>query len=103
MPLAAVYLKEASELNIGPANVALVGIEMEAREDELVTWQQVDSCAEYIVNEALHWGWSFPYRMWNHSNIAIPYGRRSDPINFDIGALMGRLYVRSLGAHIPGM
>lgn len=81
----------------------LLGVELESRVDELVTWQQVDSLAELIIAEGLRWGWRWPYYLRGHYDIARPIGRRSDPLGLDWGSLMGRLYIRAKTAGIAGM
>lgn len=81
----------------------LIGIELEARSNELVTWQQVDSLAQTVVECGFTYGWRWPYYVLGHYEIAKPIGRRSDPLGFDWGSFMGRLYVRSLDAGVPGL
>lgn len=81
----------------------LMGVELECSDSELVTWQQYDSCAQTIVEEGVSHGWRWPYYLVGHYSIALPLGRRSDPLGFDWGALMGRLYVRALAAGIGGL
>jgi len=81
----------------------LLGIELECLDSEQPTWQQYDSLADMICYYALHWGWSWPYIYYGHYGVALPMGRRSDPVQFDWAALMGRLYVRTVQARIPGL
>jgi len=81
----------------------LLGVELEALDTELVTWQQIDSLAELLVSDPLHQGWRWPYYLRGHYDVALPMGRRSDPKGLDYGALMGRLYVRARAAGVGGL
>lgn len=81
----------------------LLGVELECRDNELVTWQQIDSLAELIVQLSIVYGWRWPYYLIGHYEVARPIGRRSDPQGLDWGALMGRLYYRAKLAGIAGM
>jgi N-acetyl-anhydromuramyl-L-alanine amidase AmpD len=81
----------------------LLGIELECLNSEAPTWEQYDSLADLICYYALHFGWSWPYIYYGHYGVAVPMGRRSDPVHFDWAALMGRLYVRTKQARIPGL
>lgn len=80
---------------------ALIGIEMEATADQSCTWDQYAACANLIVNRlAPRWGWAWPFVMFGHYGVALPFGRRSDPWRFDYGGFMGVLYAY---AHERGM
>lgn len=81
----------------------LLGVELECLDTEPPTFEQYDSLADLICYYALHFGWSWPYIFYGHYGVAIPLGRRSDPVLFDWAALMGRLYVRTVQARIPGI
>lgn len=81
----------------------LLGIELECLDTERPTFEQYDSLADLICYYALMWGWSWPYIYYGHYGVAQPLGRRSDPVHFDWAALMGRLYVRTKQACIPGL
>lgn len=81
----------------------LLGIELESRENELVTWPQIDSLAELVVSDPLAQGWRWPYYVRGHYDVARPLGRRSDPLGFDWGALAGRLYVRARASGVGGL
>lgn len=81
----------------------LIGIEIECSDTELVTWQQYDSLAQTIVEVGLDKGWRWPYYLVGHYSVARPLGRRSDPVSFNWGALMGRLYVRAKAADVGGL
>lgn len=81
----------------------LLGVELECRDNELVTWQQIDSLAELIVQLSIVYGWRWPYYLIGHYEVARPIGRRSDPQGLDWGSLMGRLYYRAKLARVPGM
>lgn len=81
----------------------LIGVELEALDQESPTFSQVDSLAELIVQMAPHYGWRWPFIILGHYAVARPLGRRSDPVNFDWGWLMGRIYVRALDALVPGL
>jgi N-acetyl-anhydromuramyl-L-alanine amidase AmpD len=81
----------------------LIGVELEALDSELVTWQQIDALAETIVQLSVDWRWRWPYYVRGHYDVARPISRRSDPLGLDWGALMGRLFVRSAAAGIGGM
>lgn len=82
---------------------ALVGVELECLDDQAPTYEQYDSLAELVVQYGLIWGWRWPYIVLGHYAVARPIGRRSDPVNFDWGELMGRLYVHALAARVPGL
>jgi N-acetyl-anhydromuramyl-L-alanine amidase AmpD len=81
----------------------LVGVELEALDEQGVTAEQVDALAALIVHLSLSYSWRWPYIVLGHYEVARPVGRRSDPQGLDWGALMGRLYVRSLQAGIGGL
>lgn len=81
----------------------LLGIELECLDTQQTTFEQYDSLAELIVERANHYGWRWPFIILGHYAVARPLGRRSDPVNYDWGWLMGRLYVRARLANIPGM
>lgn len=81
----------------------LIGVELEALDNQGVTWQQVDALAALIVHLSVDWRWRWPYIIYGHYEVARPVGRRSDPQGLDWGALMGRLYVRSLQASVGGL
>lgn len=82
---------------------AYFGIELECTDDQAPTYEQYDSLAELVALLALVWGWRWPYTIYGHYAVARPLGRRSDPVNFDWGAFMGRLYVHSLSNKVPGL
>lgn len=82
---------------------ALLGIELECLDIENPTFEQYDSLSDLIIYYAGLHGWRWPFIILGHYAVARPLGRRSDPVNFDWGWLMGRLYVRSLAAQIPGL
>lgn len=84
-------------------NQVLVGIELECLDTEPPTWPQYDSLADLILYYALHHGWRWPFFIFAHSGVALPHGRRSDPVYFDWGDLFGRLYVRGLATGLAGM
>jgi N-acetyl-anhydromuramyl-L-alanine amidase AmpD len=84
-------------------NQILLGFELECLDNQNPTFQQYDSLADLICYYAARYGWRWPFLIYGHYGIARPLGRRSDPVNFDWGELMGRLYVRALDAHIPGL
>jgi N-acetylmuramoyl-L-alanine amidase len=81
----------------------LIGIELECLDNQNCTLYQVDSCADVVVKEGLHWGWQWPYYLLGHYEIARPLGRRSDPQGFPWGDFMGRLYARALANKVPGL
>lgn len=81
----------------------LIGIELECLDTEQVTFEQYDSLAELIVAIAPFWGWRWPLIILGHYAVAIPRGRRADPVSFDWGWLYGRLHVRLLENPLPGM
>lgn len=81
----------------------LIGIELECLDTQEIPFEQYDSLAELIVAIAPLWGWRWPFIILGHYAVARPQGRRSDPVNFDWGWLMGRLYVRAVQAQIPGL
>lgn len=81
----------------------LLGVELECLDNQSPTFQQIDSLAALIVSNAQEWTWRWPFIILGHYAVARPLGRRSDPVNLDFGWLMGRLYVRSVQAHVPGL
>lgn len=81
----------------------LQGVELECLDTETPTYAQIDSLAQLVVYLAGQYGWRWPFLIYGHYAVARPLGRRSDPVNFDWGGLMGRLYVRSLDAGIAGL
>lgn len=81
----------------------LLGVELEQTESQPPTFAQLDSLADLIVHYAFLWAWRWPFTILGHYAVARPLGRRSDPLNFDWGWLMGRLFVRSASVHLPGL
>jgi N-acetyl-anhydromuramyl-L-alanine amidase AmpD len=81
----------------------LIGIEVECLDSERPTYNQYDSAAEYIVRSAIDYGWRWPYIIYGHYGVARPVTRRADPVSYDWGALMGRLYVYSMNNNIGGL
>jgi N-acetyl-anhydromuramyl-L-alanine amidase AmpD len=81
----------------------LLGVELECQDTERPTFEQYDSLADLIVFYAHRWAWRWPFIIYGHYAVAIPLGRRSDPVNFDWGTLQGRLFVRSWQTHLPGL
>lgn len=82
---------------------ALLGIELECLDNQNPTFEQYDSLADLILYFGTVWNWRWPFIILGHYAVARPLGRRSDPLNFDWGWLMGRLYVRALQAGTPGL
>lgn len=80
-----------------------VGYELECLDNQVPTLQQLDSLAESIVLEGLSYGWRWPYNIIGHYATARPLGRRSDPVNFNWGQFLGRLYVWAAAYKIPGL
>ena len=81
----------------------LLGVELENLDTQSPTFEQYDSLAQLIVSWGAQHAWRWPYIILGHYAVARPLGRRSDPLNFDWGWLMGRLYVRALAAQVPGL
>lgn len=81
----------------------LVGVELEQVAEQQVTYEQYDSLAELLTLLSVEFGWRWPYTIFGHYEVARPVGRRSDPCNFAWGDFMGRLYIRSKDAQIPGL
>lgn len=81
----------------------LIGIELEYTDDECPTWEQYDSCADVILWYGRRYMWRWPFVLYGHYGVAVPLGRRSDPVRFDWGALMGCLYLRSSAMRLPGL
>jgi len=75
-----------------PANEVFLGIELECLDNQAPTYQQIDSAAEQIALWALQLGWRWPYNLFGHNALAIPLGRREDPVRFNWGSFAGRLY-----------
>jgi N-acetyl-anhydromuramyl-L-alanine amidase AmpD len=84
-------------------SAALFGVELENLDNQLVTFEQVDSLAELVVLLGLDNDWRWPYYLLGHYEIARPLGRRSDPQGFNWGDFMGRLYARARDSNIPGL
>lgn len=80
-----------------------IGIEVECRDDQYPTWQQYDSLADLQIYYAIKYNWRWPLITLGHYAVAIPLGRRSDPVHFDWGAWLGRLYVRAKATNLPGL
>ncbi len=81
----------------------LIGIELECLVDQAPTYEQYDSLGELVVLYSHLWGWRWPFIIYGHYAVARPLGRRSDPVNFDWGSFMGRLYVHSVAGKVPGL
>lgn len=81
----------------------LIGIELEQKGNELVTWAQVDSLAQLVVDQGNEYGHRWPYFILGHYELAVPIGRRSDPQGFDWGGFMGALYARAKAKNVPGL
>jgi N-acetyl-anhydromuramyl-L-alanine amidase AmpD len=81
----------------------LIGVELECLDNQQVTYEQIDALAALIVQLSVDWTWRFPYIIYGHYEVARPVGRRNDPQGLDYGSLFGRLYVRSMAAHVPGL
>lgn len=81
----------------------LLGIELECLDNQTVTYEQLDSCADVVVREGLTHAWRWPYYLLGHYEVARPLGRRSDPQGFLWGDFLGRLYVRALAANVAGL
>lgn len=81
----------------------LIGVELEALDNQLVTYEQTDQLAQLIVHLSLSFAWRWPYYLWGHYEVARPVGRRSDPQGLDWGGLMGRLYLHSKNAGVAGL
>lgn len=86
-----------------PANEVFLGVELECLDDQRPTWQQYDSAAEYLVENAVQLGWRWPYVLYGHYALATPLGRREDPVRFDWGAFIGFLYAASKQSNIGGL
>lgn len=81
----------------------LLGVELECLDNQEITFEQYDSLGQLIVQLAGEHGWRWPFIIYGHYAVARPLGRRSDPVNFDWGWLMGRVYVRAVLAGVPGL
>lgn len=76
-----------------------VGVELESLNDQMCTWIQLDSLAHLIVTRLrVEHIWAFPFDIVGHYEVAVPLGRRSDPLGFNWGHFMGFLYARSKDA-----
>jgi N-acetyl-anhydromuramyl-L-alanine amidase AmpD len=80
-----------------------LGIELECLDTQIPTFEQYDSLADLLVYYAGIHAWRWPLIILGHYAVARPLGRRSDPVNFDWGWLLGRLYVRALAVQLPGL
>lgn len=81
-------------------NELLLGIEMECLDAQTPTYPQVDSVAEWLIQQALIYNWGYPLRVWGHYGIAAPGGRRHDPYKLDWAMLWGRVYARAHAANL---
>jgi N-acetyl-anhydromuramyl-L-alanine amidase AmpD len=81
----------------------LIGVELERAGEDYVTYEQYDSFAELLTLLSVDYSWRWPYTVLGHYSVARPLGRRSDPVNFDWGSFMGRLYAHSLQRHVGGL
>lgn len=81
----------------------LIGIELEYLDTETPNTIQYDSLSDIIIWYSRLYQWRWPHLIMAHSGVALPLGRRSDPVSFDWGHLMGRLYVHSLAAELGGL
>lgn len=81
----------------------LIGVEVEQLGLQAWTYEQLDSFAELLTQLSVVYSWRWPYTILGHYEVALPEGRRSDPLGLDWGQLMGRLYARSLQAQVPGL
>jgi N-acetyl-anhydromuramyl-L-alanine amidase AmpD len=81
----------------------LLGIELENTDNAYCTYEQIDSLAALIVHRGIDFTWRWPYYVLGHYEVALPVGRRSDPLGFLWGDFMGRLYLRAKLANIPGL
>jgi len=103
------YHAGQSDLNRGvvlkgdQVSALLYGIELEYLDTSTPSWQQYDSLAELIVEKGQLYLWRWPYVLYGHYGVARPLGRRSDPVSFDWGALMGYLFVRARDAGVSGL
>jgi N-acetyl-anhydromuramyl-L-alanine amidase AmpD len=82
---------------------ALCGIELECLDNQEPTYAQYDSLAALMLWYAGLYNWRWPLVYYGHYSVARPIGRRSDPVNFNWGALAGRIYIRALAAKLPGL
>jgi len=81
----------------------LMGWELECLDTQAPTFQQIDSLADRICQRALQYAWRWPFVIYGHYGVAVPPGRKHDPISLDWGGFMGRLYVRARAMGIPGL
>lgn len=84
-------------------SAVLLGVELECLDSQYCTYQQHDSLAELVVERGLAYGWRWPYYLVGHYELALPVGRRSDPLGFLWGDFMGRLYIRAQAANVAGL
>ena len=81
----------------------LMGIELECTESQQCTYQQHDSLADLIVELGIAHGWRWPYYLIGHYEVALPVGRRSDPLGFLWGDFAGRLLIHARAENVPGL
>jgi len=81
----------------------LIGVELECADTEQCTYEQLDSLAELLTKLSVDFKWRWPYTLLGHYEVALPVGRRSDPLGFQWGDFMGLLYARSKAANVPGL
>jgi hypothetical protein len=69
-------------------NRAFAGIEHECDDAHggTVADIQYQACAQIIRLEAARYNLS-PIEVYTHANIALPFGRRSDPVRYNLGLL----------------
>jgi N-acetylmuramoyl-L-alanine amidase len=72
----------------GAIGASYIGIELENFSElgEDVTELQYQACAQVMLEDSYEHKMS-PIQCYGHGNIALPFGRRSDPVRFDYGKL----------------
>lgn len=84
-------------------NELLIGIELECLDGQQPTFAQYDSLADLQIFFSFRYKWRWPLITFGHYAVAMPLGRRSDPVGFDWGTWLGRIYYRSAQMRLPGL
>jgi len=81
----------------------LLGITLECADSESPTPAQYDSLADLQIMYAWLYKWRWPTITLGHYAVCRPSGRCADPVNFDWGLWLGRIYYRSAQMRLPGL
>jgi N-acetyl-anhydromuramyl-L-alanine amidase AmpD len=100
---ASIYEINGAIMSGDQISASLLGVELEQNGRDLCTWQQHDSLAQLVVDIGILNGWRWPYFNVGHYEVAVPIGRRSDPLGFNWGWFAGYLLTRARAEEVPGL